>query len=181
MKNITSPRFALIISLILIAAVARIVLSTTPNVSPIAAAALFSGAYLADRKTAFLIPLAALFIGDLVIGLHATMPFVYAAFALTVLIGMWLSRHLCGHLLIAVTMVSSTLFFLITNFGVWATTDYYTHDLAGLITCYIAAIPFFQYTLIGDLFFVSLIFGVFMAVETLVPSVRKSSAQTVAQ
>ena len=178
MKNTIAPRSLAIISLVIIAATARIVMSGVPNVSPIAAAALFSGAYLADKKTALLIPLAALLIGDLIIGLHATMPFVYFAFALTVVLGMWLSRHLCGHLLIAVTMLSSTLFFLITNFGVWLVTDYYTHDLSGLIACYIAAIPFFHYTLIGDLLMVSLLFGVFMALEALIPQFRKPSAQS---
>ena len=58
-----------------------------PNVSPVAAMALFGGAYFADKKMAFIVPFVALFLSDLILGLHNTMVFVYAGFALTVAIG----------------------------------------------------------------------------------------------
>ncbi len=164
-----------IIGIILAAVVARLMMAGIPNVSPIAALALFSGAYLADRKLALIIPLVAMLIGDMVLGFHNTMIFVYGAFALIAGIGIWMSRYLCGHIIISASLISSVLFFLVTNFGIWLVGGYYPLTIDGLLTCYIAAIPFFQMTLMGDLFFVGLMFGGFMALEHWLPGLRKSS------
>ena len=165
-----TPRLNLVIAIILAAAAARLALAGVPNVSPLAAVALFSGACLADRKLAFVVPLAALFLGDLVLGLHRTMLFVYAAFALSVFIGIGLAGRRGGGWLFGACLLSSVLFFVITNFGVWALGGYYPPDLAGLIACYTAAVPFFHYTVAGDLFFTALIFGVFHIIARRLPA-----------
>lgn len=170
-------RFGAIMGLILGAVVVRLAMAGIPNVSPITALALFTGAYLADRKLAMLIPLVAMFIGDLVLGLHNMMFFVYGAFALIAFVGVFISTRVCGHVVIAASLVSSVLFFLVTNFGVWMLSGYYPMTFEGLLTCYTAAIPFFQMTLMGDLFFVGIMFGLFMALEHFVPTLRKPAGQ----
>ena len=56
-------------------------------------------------------------------------------------------------------IASSVLFFIVTNFGVWLVGDMYPRDVGGLVLCYIAAIPFFQYSLVGDFVYTGLLFG----------------------
>lgn len=170
-------RMTTIVMLILSAAAARLALAGVPNVSPITAVALFSGAYLADRRMALIIPLLAMLAGDLVLGFHMTMIFVYGAFALMVAMGMWLSKRLCGQLVIATSLLASVLFFVVTNFGVWLLMGMYPMTAAGLLACYTAAIPFFQMTLMGDLLFTAVIFGLFMAMEQWVPALRRPAGQ----
>ena len=168
-------RFGVIMGLILTAVIVRVAMAGIPNVSPITALALFSGAYLADRKLALLVPLVAMLIGDLMIGFHDMMFFVYAAFILISLIGIFISTRICGHIVIAASLVSSVLFFLVTNFGVWMVSGLYPLTFEGLLACYTAAIPFFQLTLLGDLFFVGVIFGAFMLMERLLPTAKTST------
>jgi hypothetical protein len=130
-----------------------------PNVSPVAAMALFAGAHLNDRKLAFVIPLAALLLSDLLLGFHATMIYVYASFTIIVGIGLWLRQRRTLFNVTAAALVSSLLFFLITNMGVWLSSDLYPAGAEGLLQSYIAAIPFYRNTLIGDLLFTGLLFG----------------------
>ena len=86
-----NPRFIVVFSVILVAALIRL-LPHWPNFTPIAAMALFAGTYFDRKQYAFAIPIAAMFISDLVIGLHANMPAVYMSFAITVLIGIAIMR-----------------------------------------------------------------------------------------
>lgn len=173
-----SIRFGVILSLILSAVLIRLAMAGIPNVSPITALALFSGAYLADRKLAILVPLIAMLLGDLVLGLHEMMFFVYGAFLLITLVGFFISTRVCGHVVIAASLISSVLFFLVSNFGVWLVSGLYPMTLQGLLTCYTAAIPFFQMTLMGDLFFVGILFGLFMALEHYLPALRRPASQS---
>ena len=73
-------------------------------------------------------------------------------------------------------IASSVLFFAITNFGMWLFSGFYPRTLAGLETCFIAAIPFFQNTLAGDLFYAALLFGGFAVAERLLPQIRGAGA-----
>ena len=75
------------------------------------------------------------------------------------------------------SVASSVLFFIVTNFGTWATGELYPPTLAGLTACYVAAIPFFQNTLAGDLFFSALLFGGFALLERRVPMLRAPKLQ----
>ena len=74
-------------------------------------------------------------------------------------------------------LASSILFFAVTNFGTWATGEIYPPTLAGLAACYVAAIPFFQNTLAGDLFFSALLFGGFALLERRLPLLRTAEPQ----
>ncbi len=166
-------RIGVIIGLIMAAAITRLALSGVPNVSPVTALALFSGALLADRRLALIIPLMAMLCSDLVLGLHGTMVFVYAAFVLVGLLGIALADRLCGQVIIAASLFSSLLFFVITNFGVWLVAGYYPLTFDGLLACFVAAVPFFHYALLGDLLFAGMMFGGFRLLEDRIPALRR--------
>lgn len=168
-------RLAALLTAIAAAAALRLV-PHPPNFSPIDAMALFSGAYFGRRALALLAPLAALLLSDLVLGFYSGMLFQYAAVVVIVLIGsLALSR--IGVLRLAVGAVaSSVVFFAVSNLGVWLASGMYAHTLVGLGACYLAAIPFFQNTLAGDLFYTALLFGGFALAEHFAPRLRAGEA-----
>jgi len=130
------------------------------NFALVGAIALFAGATFANRRAAFVVPLAAMFIGDLFIGLHSLMPLIYATYALIVVLGMLLREHRNSPLRIAGGAVAgSTIFFAVTNFAVWL--DMYPRTAAGFTACFVNAIPFFDRTLMSDLLFSGIFFGAY--------------------
>lgn len=145
--------------IIIIFAVLARLLPHAPNAAPITALALFGAVYL-PKKFAF-IPLIALFISDLFIGFYGiTMIYVYSSFLLVGFIGLWLKSRKNTTNAIAAALISSVLFYLITNFGVWASpTSWYSKDIYGLIESYYFGLPFFRNTLLGDLGYTALFFG----------------------
>ena len=146
----------------IIAAVLSRLLPHPPNFAPIAALALFGGTYL-DRKQAIIIPLVAMFLSDLYLGFAeiSVVIAVYFSFILITLLGMWLKNHKNLLNLVGVSLTGSVLFFVITNFAVWSGTPWYSKNLAGLLQCYYLAIPFFRNTVLGDLFYVGVFFGLY--------------------
>jgi hypothetical protein len=165
-----NTRFSLAIVLILLAAASRLV-PHPYNFSPIDGLALFSGAIFARKKIfAFLIPMIALFLGDLILGFHETMVYIYAAVGLMAFLGRRLGENPKVSSILQYSLLSSVLFFAITNFGVWMSSNLYPHTSAGLGECFIAALPFFHWTVIGDLFFAGVLFGIFQRAEVLLKS-----------
>ncbi len=140
-----------------------------PNVSPVAAMALFGGAYFTDKRMAFLIPFVALFLSDLVLGLHNSMIFVYAGFAMTVAIGFLLKDRVTTTYTAFAMVISSVLFFLLTNFGAWMTSGIYAKSAEGLMQAYAAGIPFFQNSMLGNLVYAAVIFGGYHLLQKSVP------------
>jgi len=165
-------RTLLVLALILLAAALRI--APHPwNFTPVGAMALFAGATLKDRRLAFLFPFLALFAGDIFIGFHKLIPIVYASFLVNVAIGLWLrDRRTVARISLA-TLLSAIQFFLVTNFAVWQFLSGYPHTSAGLLSCYIAGIPFFWNTLAGDAFYAVLLFGSFAFAERFLPAFRE--------
>lgn len=145
-----------------------------PNVSPIAAMALFGGAYFADKRMALIIPFVALLLTDFILGLHNTMLFVYAGFALTVATGLWLQNRVTVVNVLLAALFSSLMFFVLTNFGAWLLTGLYAPTLEGLIQAYVAAIPFFQNSLLGNLVFTAVIFGAYELLKNNVTALRQA-------
>ena len=166
------PRLALLITMVFGAAVMRL-LPHLPNVTPITAMALFGGAYFSDKRLAFLAPLAALLLSDLILGLHDQMPVVYASFALIVCIGFWLQARRRWLPIAGAALAGSVLFFVTTNFGVWLFGSLYPKNSEGLVACYVAAIPFFGNTLLGDGLYTALLFGGFALAERWLPVMGK--------
>ena len=156
---------AMVLGSMILAAAASRLIPHPPNMTSVAAIALFGGATIADKRAAFLVPLAALLLSDVVLGFYRHMEVVYLAFALIVGIGIWLQKHRSLLPTVGATLASSLLFFLITNFGVWAFESMYPKTLGGLIACYAAAIPFFRNTLQGDALYSLVLFGGFAFLE----------------
>lgn len=165
-------RYLPLAGIILAAAVTRL-LPHPWNFTPIGAMALFGGARCTSKTAAFLMPLLALFLGDLVLGLHKLMPFVYGCFALTVCLGFWVRRNPGVGGIVIASLASSTLFFLVTNFSVWAMFNTYPRDATGLMECYVAALPFFRNGLCGDLFYSAVLFGGLAFAELRFPKLRE--------
>ncbi len=160
----STRRLSALVLLIVAAAFLRLI-PHPANFVPITAMALFGGAYLSDRRMAYLLPLAALALSDLWLGLYAQMWLVYACFLAVVWIGTRLQGHRGVLPVAGATLAASVLFYLVTNLGVWVSSGLYPHTLEGLLACYVAAIPFFHNALLGDLFYVGLLFGGFSLLE----------------
>jgi len=172
-----SSRLVALLSAILIAAVLRLV-PHPPNFTPIGAMALFGGAFFGRRWLAFAAPLAAMVLSDSVLGFYSGFWITYLAVALIVLIGGLALSRVSPLRVGSAAVASSVTFFLVSNFGTWALSGMYPHTAAGLDACYAAAIPFFQNTLAGDLFYATLLFGGFRIAELLVPQISAPRART---
>ena len=173
-ENFTS-KFWVVTIMILAAAFTRLI-PHPPNFTAVGALALFGGAYLSDKKFAFIIPLLAMFLSDLVIGLHQGMASVYISFVIIVGIGIMLSQNIKLKNVVAASLVSSIIFFVLTNFQMWIQGTLYPKSVSGLVACYVAAIPFFGNSILGDLFFAGLLFGVFAIIQAKFPTAVKVKA-----
>ena len=137
-----------------------------PNFAPVAAIALFGGVYF-SKKIALTLPISIMLISDIFIGYYeiSLMAVVYGSFLLCVLLGFWLKKNKKWYTIGGSAILGAVLFFLITNFAVWALTPWYAKTLPGLIQCYFMALPFFKNTLLGNLFYVSVFFGIYELVR----------------
>ena len=170
------------LSLTVLGAVARLV-PHPPNFATVGATSLFAGARLPVWQ-AYLVPLALMAITDPI--LAATVYhtpafgkgqiFIYGSF----LIAVWLGRHLRATesvpRIAAFSVINSMQFFLLSNFGVWLWSHGYPATGAGLAACYIAAIPFFGWTLGSDLLFTAIFFGLHAWLSRLVATGERVAA-----
>jgi hypothetical protein len=133
-----------------------------PNFTPIAAIALFGGVYL-KRGHALLLPVAALFISDLFIGFDSWRgrTVVYGSFMLVGLIGLLIRKRKSLAIVVGGSLAGSLVFYLITNFAFLYPQTMYPHTLQGVMQSYINALPFFRYSLLGDLIYTGLLFGAY--------------------
>ena len=153
-------RFWAVLPLIAMAVLARVI-PHPANVTPIVGLALFSGAFFSikNRVAAVLVPLIAMFVSDLAIGMHSQMVSVYGSIVLISLIGFVLSEKRGAARIAGASIAASTLFFVITNFTVWLSGEMYAKTGAGLLECYTLALPFYRNGLLGDLAYSVLLFG----------------------
>jgi hypothetical protein len=144
---------------ILFGAILRVV-PHAANFTPIGAIALFGGTYL-NKKYALAVPLAAMMVSDFFIGFDSvsSRAVVYGSILLGALIGLWLRNHKNVYTIAGASIVSSIVFFLITNMPVLYPTAMYPHTLEGALMSYTNALPFFRNSLMGDLFYTSVLFG----------------------
>src|SRR6266581_1540847 len=166
------PRYIMLVTMVLAAAASRL-FPHPPNFTPIAVIALFGGAQFSNKRAALLVPLAGLFLSDLALGFYAITPVVYGSFALTVCLGFWVRRRHSVQRIVFAAAASAILFFVLTNFGVWALDNLYTKTMAGLVNCYVAAIPFFRNMLLGDLVYSGLLFGALALAENRFAQLRE--------
>ena len=185
----TSPLAAgplLLIGLILLAALSRLI-PHPPNVSPVEAVALFGGAYFGSRRVALLVPLLAMFVSDLALGLinggiyaeyflSAGFLLVYLCIALSTVLGFGLRGRVSASRVMGYSLLGSVLFFVVTNFGAWLGSSMYPQTAAGLVAAYAAGLPFFQNTLLGTLFYAALLFGSFALARNRNPALALQTA-----
>jgi hypothetical protein len=110
-----------------------------------------------------------------VLGFYAITPVVYGSFALIVCLGFWVRRRRSVGRIAGAAMMSALLFFVVTNFGVWAMGQLYPATPGGLVDCYVAAIPFFQNTLLSNLFYSPLLFGGLAIAENRFATLREDA------
>jgi hypothetical protein len=169
LEKVFNTKFLIVSGIILFAALMRLV-PHYPNFTPVAAVALFGGAHINKKWLAFLIPVTALLLSDLLLGFHRFMIPVYISFTMVVLLGTILKGKISVGGVFLASISSSLLFYLITNFFVWVGSPaFYDQTISGLMQCYIVAIPFFHTTLLGDLFYSTVLFGGFYMLQSRYP------------
>ena len=141
--------------------VAARLLPHAPDFTPVAATALFAASVLRVRALSVVVPLIGMILADAWLGFYdlRIMAAVYGTLALPACAA-WLSGRMRRPVAIVPVLLSSSLiFFVVTNFAVWALGPMYTANAAGLLKCYIAALPFLQNMLCGDLLWGLVVFG----------------------
>ena len=136
------------------------------NVTPLGAMFLFSGAAFRSKRDSLLVPLVALLVSDYAVvrflygGKYGWFsPYTWVGFVLVGLIGWTLRNKVTWARVVVASLAGSVVFFWVSNLGVWVGWKLYPHTLAGLVDCYVAALPFFRNTLLGDLGYAALMFG----------------------
>lgn len=159
------------ITLIVLAMVTRLI-PHAPNFTAVGAAAIFGGFAFAKGYKAFLIPLTALFLSDLAINnivygayydsfqwYTPGFGYMYGAFLLSVILGRFQRGGFKIIGLVGTGVVSTLLFFFITNFGSWVGMAIYPKTFAGLLMAYEAGLPFLLNQLGGTLVYGTVLFG----------------------
>lgn len=160
---------AAIAILFVAAGVALRLLPHPPNFSPIMAIALFSGVYL-SKKIAFALPIVAMIISDIFLGFYdlKLVLVVYLGIILCVVLGILVKKHKNFKTITLSSLSGSIIFFALTNFAVWFFYNWYPKNFLGLISCYVAALPFFKNSLLGDLFFALVFFGAYELAKVMI-------------
>ncbi len=132
-----------------------------PNMAPIVGVGLFCGAYL-PRRWAVAVPVLAMALGDLMLGWVPENLFGWIAVALSAALGFLLRKRRPAWTVVGASVIGSTLFFLISNFGVWVLgcgPGWYPPTLQGLAACLTAGVPFYRNGLVGDLVYTAVLFA----------------------
>jgi len=153
------------------------------NFTPVGAIALFGGTYFRNRWTAYITPLIILFVSDVVVNygyygkitlLYDGIAWVYLAFALMVFVGGLIKKVSATNVFLA-AMASVFIHWVVTNFGVWISGQYYPVNVTGLIDCYLKAIPFEKNLLLGNLAYGAILYGGFEWAKRYFPRLNESN------
>lgn len=154
--------------------------------TPTAAAAIFAGWYFSRLAAAIAVPIAILAVSDLLLPAHDSLPVMLITYAVMTL-PVWFGRGLrntqgtwssawrwivCG-------IMPASLFYVVTNFAVWAFQSDYQKSWAGLVQCYCAAVPFYRWMLAGDLFYLAILFGASALAGLPVASFKQKAPETI--
>jgi len=180
----------LALTLLILAAALTRLLPHPPNFAPITAMAVFGAVTFGRWRTAVVAPLVALFVSDLAKeylwrqgmsaqwGIYRGMWVTYGMTAVIALIARFSRGTRRVSVMAGTTLLASIVFFLVTNFAVWARGTRFPHTLDGLLDCYIVATPFFRNSLAGDVVYAAVLFGAWALAERLVPALRPRDADT---
>lgn len=168
LESFGTSHAVMLMTAVAVAVIARL-LPHPPNFTPLAALGLFAGTVSRKPAMAAVAIVAAMLVSDALLGFHSLMPWVYGCLVANIAIGVfWVRGARASGLTANVSMMGrivtgslmgSVLFFLVTNFACFVA--FYPSTIAGLVGCYTAAIPFFQYTVAGDLVYTGALFGTF--------------------
>lgn len=165
----------LFLSALVAAAVFSRLLPHPPNFTALGAAAVFAGATL-DRRHAFWVPLVAMALSDALIGWHSLAWVVYPCLALSAWMGSILNPRSSVSSFAGLGAASAFVFYLVTNFAVWAFQGMYPHTLDGLGLCYLSALPFLGNMVMADIVFAVVLVGIARLGEKMHPALRAPSA-----
>ena len=154
-------------------------------VTPTAAAAIFAGLYFSRVAIAVMVPVTILAISDLLLPAYNSIPVMIATYAVMI-VPVWFGRMQRGEhsrlstiaRWVLIGILPATLFYLVSNFAVWAFQSDYEKSLAGLGHCYLAAVPFYRWMLTGDVFYLTVLLGCLAIAGATKPNswVRQNSA-----
>jgi hypothetical protein len=180
-----NKRITTIVLIVFAAALTRL-FPHAPNFTPIGAMALFAGAYLSNRWLAFGIPALAMLLSDILMGFNGwyfaeQTVMVYATYMLITWLGTTMQQNKGPLRVAGYSIASSLLFFIVTNFFVWVggfihKPELYALNASGLAQCYVSAIPFFDKTLLSDLFYNTILFGGFYLLQINIPQLKQQNA-----
>ncbi len=186
----TFQRNSILFVLVLIAAISRIIPHPL-NFTPLAAIGMFGAAYFTNKKYAYIVPLVAMLLSDVILNntLYASMHsgftvfykdwyWVYATVLFITLVSTKIFAKVNFTRVIGGALLSALIFFVVTNFSSWLHNDMYTKDIKGITNCYLAAIPFFKGTLLGNLFYSVVLFGMFEFITRQFPSLKLQHAKS---
>ena len=175
MKDLLTPRFIVLSLLVIAAALTRALPYLIPhiwNFTALGALAIFSGAQFSNRGLAFILPLAAMAISDIVIG-NGFSVLVYIGFTAMVACGFLVRSKVTVTNVILASFISASVFFLITNFAFFYPATLYPHNFSGILTSYAAGLPFFRNMLIGNMVFSAVLFSSFYLLSKRYPVLAK--------
>lgn len=150
--------------LFVVLGVAMRLLPHPDNFTPVTAIALFSGVTLSPLL-AVTVPMIIMIASDLVIGAHSLYLLTWGSFLAVTLLGLWIRKSAVPSRILFGTLAGSVFFFITTNLGVFFFDRMYPVTWAGLAECFTMAIPFFRNSLLGDLFYASILFSAFAGVK----------------
>lgn len=141
------------------------ILPHAPNFTAVGAMVIFSS-ILMPFEYSFMTVMTTLVISDYFIGFYPILPWVYGSYLLIMILTLVIKKTFNYKRIIVLSLSSSILFYVITNCGVWVTTSMYPKTLSGLIECYYMAIPFFRNSLLGDIIYSSIFYGVYYILKS---------------
>ncbi len=165
---LNSERLAIV--LVLVGAGSRL-LHLPPNIAAVTGVTIFAGFAIRNIWLALAVPIAAMALADVVLGWYPEIVFTYVGMAAGVLLARGLLHPLTPVRLIGTTFAASLVFFILSNLGVFVS-GYYGYTFDGLVACYVAALPFWQNSLIADFTSTALVFAIYLALTRAIPSVK---------
>ena len=165
--------YLVILAVLIALGIAGRLLPHPPNFTPMAAIALFAGFIFVKRYMAVVAVVAAMLLTDyFAFGYLSpdwfaskSMMVVYLALLFPIVFRGFLQKKLGVLRIAGAALASSTVFFVATNFAVWAFSPMYEKTFTGIVLCYTMAIPFFQHTIAGDMMWTGIIFGSYFALR----------------
>ncbi|HOV91921.1 MAG TPA: hypothetical protein PLC04_02415 [Candidatus Kapabacteria bacterium] len=154
----------ILLNLLIILAIASRFLPHPPNFTAVISVGIFAGFLFKNKTIGYIVPIIAMVASDIILGFHSTIWAVYLSLIIATLIGARVKKSNIGSITLS-SLISATIFYIITNFAVWSNGIMYPMNYSGLISCYISAIPFFGYSLLSTFIFSFILFGLYSLFE----------------